>query len=57
MQPLGRKHFKPPSQCKHKVKENGKHIEAWWEDRNDASKTTDKQASKKAIREEVAMYE
>jgi len=53
MQPLGRRHFKPPSQCKHKIKSKGKHLKAWWEDLGGASKTRDKQASKKAIKFEV----
>lgn len=32
MKPLGRKHFKQPSPCKHHPKEDGKNVPGWWED-------------------------
>lgn len=51
MQPLGRKYFLSKN-VKHKCKENGKHIEAWWEDVIPPNKARDKEAARKEIKDQ-----
>jgi hypothetical protein len=53
MKPLGRKCFRPPSPCKHKVKEKGKTIEAWWENICHKGKNSEKHQCKKEIKLEI----
>lgn len=50
MQPLGRKPVQLPN-AKHKVKDNGKNIEGWWEDIGGENKAAERAHAKKLCKE------
>lgn len=53
MKPLGRRYFTPSSPCKYKVKKEGKHVTAWWEDIVIPCKRRERQHTKRKIRQEI----